>query len=291
MKLLLIRHGDPSYEDDSLTPQGKKEARCLAARLVKTHIDKIYVSPLGRAKKTAQYYFDASGRSVDGVFDRLQEFRGRCVRPDREGESVCWDWLPQDWMSFLPFYDKDHWFEHPIFKDTNVKSEYDLVTSEFDRLLAENGYVRNGWVPEGKENADLIQAACNVYVNRSQELAESGQKSVKKRGRPAKKKLPEGAYYRAVRPNNDTIAFFCHFGLETVILSHLLGISPMVLWHSTVAAPTSVTTVATEERREGIASWRILSYGDLSHLDAFGVEPSFAARFCECWKNEDERHD
>ena len=272
MKLLLIRHGDPSYEDDSLTPQGKKEARCLAARLVKTHIDKIYVSPLGRAKKTAQYYFDASGRSADGIFDWLQEFRGRCVRPDREDETVCWDWLPQDWTTFLPFYDKDHWFEHPVFKDTNVKSEYDLVTSEFDRLLAENGYVRNG-----------------IASEEQQEGAEN--KPVKKRGRPAKKKLLEGTYYRAVRPNNDTIAFFCHFGLETVILSHLLGISPMVLWHGTVAAPTSVTTVATEERREGIASWRILSYGDISHLYAFGVEPAFAARFCECYKNEDERHD
>ena len=282
MKLLLIRHGDPSYEDDSLTPQGRKEARCLAARLVKTHIDKIYVSPLGRARKTAQYYFDASGRSADGICDWLQEFRGRCHRPDREAESICWDWLPQDWMTFLPFYDKDHWFEHPVFKDTNVKSEYDLVTSEFDRLLAENGYVRNGFDTDGELGKS------GTGVKEQPEI--TGNEPVKKRGRN-RKKLSEGAWYRAVRPNNDTIAFFCHFGLESVILSHLLGISPMLLWQGTVAAPSSVTTVATEERREGIANWRILSYGDVSHLYAFGVEPAFAARFCECFKNEDERHD
>ena len=244
MKLLIIRHGDPDYENDTLTPQGMKEAKCLAARLLKMKIDKVYISKLGRAKKTARYYLDAAGRSADGILDWLQEFKGRCVRPDLDHSHICWDWLPQDWMGFAPFYDKDHWFEHPVFEGTNVKEEYDLVITELDKLLAENGYVRN-----------------------------------------------DPSYYRAEQPNNDTIALFCHFGVESVILSHLLGISPMVLWHTTAAAPTSVTTVVTEERREGIASWRILSYGDLSHLYAFGVEPSFSARFCECWKNVDERHD
>ena len=59
----------------------------------------------------------------------------------------------------------------------------------------------------------------------------------------------EGHYYRAEKPNDDTLVFFCHFGLECVLLSHLIGASPMVLWHGFCAAPTSVTTVNTEERR------------------------------------------
>ena len=101
----------------------------------------------------------------------------------------------------------------------------------------------------------------------------------------------KGNYYKVTKPNNDTIAFFCHFGLGCVLFSHLLGISPMVLWHGFCAAPTSVTTVVTEERREGIASFRMSSYGDISHLYAKNEEPSFAARFCECYKNDHERHD
>ena len=98
-------------------------------------------------------------------------------------------------------------------------------------------------------------------------------------------------YYRAVQPNNDTIMFFCHFGLECVLLSHLLGVSPMVLWHGMCAAPSSVTTIYTEERRKGIASFRVQSFGDVSHLYAEGREPSFAARFCECYDNEGQRRD
>lgn len=101
----------------------------------------------------------------------------------------------------------------------------------------------------------------------------------------------EGNCYRAVRSNMDTIAFFCHFGVECVLLSHLIGVSPMVLWHGTCAAPSSVTTLVTEERRPGIALWRMGSFGDVSHLLGAGEQPSFAARFCECYANADERHD
>ena len=101
----------------------------------------------------------------------------------------------------------------------------------------------------------------------------------------------EGNYYKAEKPNDKTIAIFCHFGSGCVLLSHLLGVSPMVLWHGFCAAPSSVTTLTTEERREGIASFRMNSYGDVSHLYAKGEESAFAARFCEMYSNKDERHD
>lgn len=100
-----------------------------------------------------------------------------------------------------------------------------------------------------------------------------------------------GLSYRAEHANNDTIVFFCHFGLECVLLSHLLHISPMILWHGTCAAPSSVTTVITEERQQGIASFRMSSFGDISHLYVHEEPPAFAARFCECYDNEEERHD
>lgn len=103
--------------------------------------------------------------------------------------------------------------------------------------------------------------------------------------------LREGHLYRVEQANNDTIVFFCHFGLGCVLISHLLGISPMPLWHGLCAAPTSVTTIVTEERRKGIASFRMSSYGDISHLYVKDEEPAFAARFCECYDNLEERHD
>ncbi len=100
-----------------------------------------------------------------------------------------------------------------------------------------------------------------------------------------------GLLYKAVRPSNETIALYCHFGVEAVLLSHLLNISPVQLWHGTCSAPTGVTTLATEERREGIAAFRMLSFGDTGHLCAAGAEPSFSGRFRECYTNTWERRD
>ncbi|MCM1188920.1 MAG: histidine phosphatase family protein [bacterium] len=99
----------------------------------------------------------------------------------------------------------------------------------------------------------------------------------------------EGELYRAEKANRDTLVFFCHFGVECVLLAHLMNVSPMTLWHGTCAAPTAVTVVYTEERRKGKASFRVNSFGDLSHLYVAGEEPAFAARFCETFDG-DERH-
>ena len=100
-----------------------------------------------------------------------------------------------------------------------------------------------------------------------------------------------GRCYRALAPSNDVIVLFCHFGVTCVLLSHLLNVSPMVLWHGCCAAPSSVTTVVTEERREGTASFRMLEFGDISHLYANGEPPSFMARFRECYTNDWEQMD
>ena len=100
----------------------------------------------------------------------------------------------------------------------------------------------------------------------------------------------DGYNYKAVRPNHDTIAIFCHFGVIAVIMSHLMHCSPYSLWQHTCALPTSVTTIYTEERREGVALMRAAGFGDISHLYAEGEAPSFYARFCECF-TDDTTHD
>lgn len=101
----------------------------------------------------------------------------------------------------------------------------------------------------------------------------------------------KGHLYEVKQANNDTLVLFCHFGVGCILIGHLLGISPMVLWHGCCAAPTSVATIVTEERRKGIAGFRMSAYGDISHLYVRDEQPAFAARFCECYDNEDERRD
>ncbi len=242
MRLMIIRHGDPDYEKDSLTEKGWREVALLADRMVQLDVKAFYVSPLGRARDTAEATLSRIGRKAT-VCDWLREFPAQITRPDVKGrKAIAWDWLPEDWMGEECGYYRERWMEHPAMAEGHVGELYREVVQGLDSLLAEHGYVR------------------------------------------------EGALYRAGCANQDTLVFFCHFGVECVMLSHLMNVSPMILWHHTCAAPSAVTTVVTEERRQGKAIFRVSSFGDISHLYAGGEEPAFAARFCETF-DSGERHD
>jgi len=91
----------------------------------------------------------------------------------------------------------------------------------------------------------------------------------------------EKGYYRVKEGNEDTIVFFCHLGVSFVMLSHLLNIPPTILWQGFFVAPTSVTTLCTEEREEGIACFRVKTLGDVNHLINVNEPPSNSGFFCE----------
>ena len=243
MRIIIVRHGDPDYEHDTLTKTGWREAELAADKLSKMDIKAFYVSPLGRAQDTAGCTLKRMNRTAT-THEWMREFAGKIWRPDvSDREMICWDWLPEDMEKQPELYDKDLWLDTDVMKNGAIRKEYDWVCKGLDALLKEHGYER------------------------------------------------EGLHYRAVRPNNDTIVLFCHFGVEGVMLSHLLNVSPMVMWHGFCAAPASMTSIYTEERRAGIASFRVNEFGSTEHLYVAGEKPSFSARFCECYANEDERHD
>ena len=54
MLLFFIRHGDPNYFPDQLTPLGHRQAEAVAKRLALYGLDEIYSSSAVRAKETAQ---------------------------------------------------------------------------------------------------------------------------------------------------------------------------------------------------------------------------------------------
>ena len=242
MRLLIIRHAEPDYPNNTLTEKGFREAECLAKHIERYHIDEIYCSPMNRALFTAE----AIERQIHvpiTVMDWMREFSYPFYgKPDGQ-KSVCWDWLPVDWANDPAYLSTKETMESPAFKESVIPEKYREITGELDALLKDHGYVR------------------------------------------------EGGLYRAVEPNRKTIALVCHFGLESVLLSHILNIPPMLLWQGTCAAPTSVTSVYTEERREGYAYFRMNQYGETTHLLLENEPVSFHARFCETFDSPDEPKD
>ena len=238
MKLIFIRHGEPDYEHDTLTEKGLREAELLRPLIKKINADEYFTSPLGRARLTAETALEGTG-ITPVTLEYMREFHCPVYHHEIERNKIPWDYLPEDYLADENSLDADNWYRSGIFGGAPVKEEYDRVTGEFEKLLAERGYVR------------------------------------------------KGKYYGVPAPNNKTVVFFCHFGVTCVILSRLLNISPVALWHGFVSLPTSVTTCVTEERRPGKAIFRVTGFGDISHLYAGNEPPSFAGRFCEVYGDGD----
>lgn len=91
----------------------------------------------------------------------------------------------------------------------------------------------------------------------------------------------DGGMYRTQGGNGDTLVFFCHLGVTFAIMAHLIGLSPVVLWQGFFVAPTSVTTLVTEERIPGEVFFRCTGLGDISHLYEAGEEASKSGFFEE----------
>lgn len=237
MRIILIRHGDPDYVNDSLTEKGIREAKLLAKRVAKwENVTQFYCSPLGRAQKTASYSLEAVGREAI-THDWMREFTYFIDDPITGRHGVPWDLMPHYWTEIPEMYDKEAWKTTELYRSNDdLLPAYSGVCKGLDDLLASYGYTRHH----------------NYYLT-----------------------VPEK------KETEDTIVIFCHLGVTCMMLSHLLGISPVPLLHGFYLAPTSVTILASEERMEHNAIFRVQVMGDTSHLLAGGEPVSHAGYFTE----------
>ena len=53
MLLYIVRHGEPDYVTDTLTTRGRLQAEAVGKRIAAAKIDRIFSSPMGRARETA----------------------------------------------------------------------------------------------------------------------------------------------------------------------------------------------------------------------------------------------
>ncbi|MBR6027872.1 MAG: histidine phosphatase family protein [Clostridia bacterium] len=143
MKLLLVRHAEPDYSIDSLTPKGRREADLLAGRLsVLEGVEGWYVSPLGRARDTAAPTMARVGREAE-VLPWLCEFRARPLDPVTGKPRCAWDYPPRLWTAHEPLRSYAHWTEDPLMQSGNVQTVWEETKAGVDALLARHGYVRD----------------------------------------------------------------------------------------------------------------------------------------------------
>ncbi|MBE6729994.1 MAG: histidine phosphatase family protein [Ruminococcaceae bacterium] len=140
-----IRHGDPIYNPDSLTPLGQRQAEALAKRLSVYRLDKIYASTSNRAIETARPTCELLKKEPELLDFANENYAWRdftYFREDGKGRQ----WLFQNSRLCELFNSKeirdlgDNWFSHPEFKDYNYGQALDKVYDNIDSFMASLGY-------------------------------------------------------------------------------------------------------------------------------------------------------
>ena len=144
MLLFYVRHGDPTYNPDQLTPLGHRQAESVAKRLALFGLDEIYVSSSTRALETAQ--------------PTCELLKQEATVLDWTNESYAWQDLSvvdddgvRRWIDVSHRYRRmltdaeirrlgGCWREHPGFADTTVVQGYDRIERETRAFMATLGY-------------------------------------------------------------------------------------------------------------------------------------------------------
>lgn len=146
MKLYIIRHGDPDYENDCLTPLGRRQAEALARRFAIHEPDRIFSSPLGRAIETARPSCEVLKKEMM-VLDWTSESAAYEQMFVLDENDTRWCWAQQNTNyknnETVRFY--DNWYEaHEEFQSQSVKDCIKRIGTKSDEFLKSLGYERNG---------------------------------------------------------------------------------------------------------------------------------------------------
>lgn len=220
MLLYIIRHGDPNYALDCLTERGKSQARALAGRLAASGLDKIFSSPQGRARETAEPTCKLLNLAC-GVEDWAAEdlawrdFSVADAKGNRKWSFLCQNTLLKE----DPLALNGAWHDMSFFNDCrDAKGGYERIARASDGFMARLGYLRENFI------------------------------------------------YKIIEHSEEKVALFCHGGMGSILLSHLLGVPPPVFWAGFAITHTGVTILEFLNNPDGYTAPRCLAFSDTSHL-------------------------
>ncbi len=165
MRILLIRHAEPDYSIDSITPKGRVEAELLSLRMARYDIRDFYVSPLGRARDTAAYTLKRINREAT-VLPWLKEFSGRYPDPETGKLRLAWDIKPRIWPDFPGVWNMDTFLENALFDEGDFRQVWQETSEGVNELMAGYGYRKDGPVWLCSQNTpDTIALFCHFGIS------------------------------------------------------------------------------------------------------------------------------
>lgn len=144
MLFFYIRHGDPIYNPNQLTPLGHRQAEAVAKRLSLYGLDKIFSSPSDRAMQTAQPTCEILKKNMtvlDFTDESLAYQEFTVVQEDGRKQ-----WVFANSKFRQLFLDESvrklgfQWYDHPAFEGKRFQEGMERVGAATDALFTELGY-------------------------------------------------------------------------------------------------------------------------------------------------------
>ena len=163
MILYYVRHGDPVYNPDSLTPLGQRQAEALAKRFSVYGLDEIYSSPSVRAKQTAQPTCEVLKKEPIILDWCCESLAGKDFFIEYEPGKRTWA------FNYAPLREAfnspevralgSKWYTHSAFEGYTFDKGVERVEGEVDKLLLSLGYrhdrEKSGYVPVEHNNKKI----------------------------------------------------------------------------------------------------------------------------------------
>ena len=145
MFLYIVRHGDPDYSTDTLTEKGRAQAEAVGKRLFEAGIDRVFCSPLGRAKETAAPLCRLSGLEYS-VEEWAREIDPKRTMTNISGEPQSVTTLQNTYYRVDKNADRSYSeaFDSLGICDTEMKDISSYIEKSGDEFLCRLGYQREG---------------------------------------------------------------------------------------------------------------------------------------------------
>ncbi len=169
MLLYIIRHGDPDYSTDTLTERGWKQAEAVGKRIAAAKIDRIFTSPMGRAKQTAEPACRLLGLepTVEPWSHEIGDER-LTTYPDGVRKSVTLlqnTYYRENGNMDLSYQES---LECPGFKESDMKTALDYIEKNGNDFLERLGYKEeNGVYRILRANEEKVALFCHGAFSRA----------------------------------------------------------------------------------------------------------------------------
>ncbi len=144
MLIFYVRHGDPIYSPDSLTPLGERQAESVAKRIALFGVDEIYASSSTRAIQTARPTSELLKKEIK-ILDFLNENHlDTHLQISTKDNKKKWFWSHPETSAILASREVremgDNWYKHPAFEKYHFEQTILPINRALDEFIASHGY-------------------------------------------------------------------------------------------------------------------------------------------------------